>query len=135
MATIIHHTALPFPPPPSPFSHPPAPRFSPPTHESLRIIANLLVLHPAGRNRFAKAGGARAIARALASIDSNGEYIDQKDEGSSVALENLFLLARIGFLVTLERKDAAVTMVDKEDVLDSLVHVSGKCYEKSKLLT
>lgn len=119
LETLYDHTSLPFPPSPSPFSHPPPHPTSPQALEALRILANILVLHPAGRNRFAKAGWAKAIGRALAGKDGDGEYVD--DEGENV--DRLFLLGRIGFLVTMERKDAVGVMVDKEDVVDSLVHV------------
>jgi predicted transcriptional regulator len=38
--------------------------------------------------------------------------------------ERLFLLGRVGFLVTVEREGAVREMVDKEDVVESLVYVS-----------
>ncbi|KAK4688560.1 hypothetical protein P7C73_g1537, partial [Tremellales sp. Uapishka_1] len=108
LETILHHTALPFPPSASPFSHPASAPSSGPALEALRIVANTLVLHAAGRNRFASAGGARAIAKAL------------REEVDSV--DRLFLLGRIGFLVTLERKDAVGMMVDEIYLVDNLVH-------------
>jgi hypothetical protein len=87
--------------------------------EALRILANLLVLHAAGRTKFANAGGARIIARALARKNTE---TPTASTGESVDL--LFLLGRIGFLVTADRKDAVAIMVDKEGVVDSLLLVS-----------
>lgn len=87
------------------------------------MLANLLVLHPAGRSRFAKAGGGEAIARGMAERDRNGKPLFHTTEEEDNT-DRLFLLARIGFLVTMERKDVVEVMVDKEDIIDSLVHVS-----------
>jgi hypothetical protein len=87
--------------------------------EALRILANTLVLHAAGRNRFAKAGGAKAIAKALAGKDGDGDYTEIEEEEN---VDRVFLLARIGFLVTLDRK-GAVGVMEREDVVDSLVYV------------
>ena len=44
-------------------------------------------------------------------------------EGDEVP-ERLFLLGRIGFLITLERGDAVKVMVEREEVIKSLVSVS-----------
>lgn len=117
---LYHHTALPFPLPSSPFSHPSPHPTSPQALEALKVLANILVLHPAGRNRFAKAGGAKVISRALAGKDGDGDSVDEEEE---VNVDRLFLLGRIGFLVTLDRKESVGVMVDKEDVVDSLVYV------------
>lgn len=87
------------------------------------MLANLLVLHPAGRSRFAKAGGGEAIARGMAERDGNGKPLFHTGEEEDHT-DRFFLLARIGFLVTMERKDVVGVMVDKEDIIDSLVHVS-----------
>jgi len=119
--TSLHHTALPISTETS--LHSPLRAVLPNTPhalETLRILANLLVLHAAGRNRFAKAGGAEAIARALAGKDANGNPDGLEDD-----VDRIFLLGRIGFLVTVERAQAVEEMVDKEDVISSLVYVSS----------
>jgi len=38
-------------------------------------------------------------------------------------VDRLFLLARVGFMVALQRKEAVALMVDKEDVLESVSYV------------
>ena len=89
----------------------------------MKILANLLVLHPSAREVFHNLRGARAIARALAGKDGDGDW-DDGESSSEDDMDRLFLLGRIGFLVTLERPDAVGIMVDKEDVVESLVYVS-----------
>lgn len=86
---------------------------SPQTGEALKILANMLVLHPAGRTKFFEAAGAVAVARTLS------ESSTQNEEGHA---EKLFLLGRLGFLVLVERAEAARQMVDN-DVVDALVQV------------
>jgi len=118
---LLFQTSLPFssyrtseaPLPPHPTS--------PQALEALRVLANLLVLHSAGRTRFAKAGGGEAIAKALAGQDGNGGSGNDADEED---VGRLFLLGRIGFLVTIDRKELVKGMVDHEDIVNSLVHVS-----------
>ncbi|WVW85027.1 hypothetical protein I302_107063 [Kwoniella bestiolae CBS 10118] len=114
---LLHHSGLPSPSTFSPSRPPPSP-FSAPARETLKILANLLVLHEGGRNSFASSGGAKAIARALAGKDVNGDEVSYEREEDN--LERLFLLGRLGFLVTIERPRAVGVMVDTEDVVDSL---------------
>jgi hypothetical protein len=132
LPTLLHHSALPFPATVIPFSHPPPPPYSLPALEALKVLANLLVLHAAGRNRFANAGGARAVSLALGGSDAEGEDVvtpawSSTEEGVERERERVFLLARLGFLVTVERKAAVEVMVNKEGLLDSLVYVSHLC--------
>jgi hypothetical protein len=112
MSTILHHTSLPLPAPASPFSNP-APNT--PDHqtsrEALSIVANTCVLHDAGRRELARGGGGLAIAKAL-------------KEGSGTPKERLFLLARLGFLATLGDPRVVPPLVDKEELVESLVTVS-----------
>ena len=119
LSTLLHHTGLPFRARPTPVSRVRPSPSSPQALEALRILANLLVLHSAGRNRFANFRGATAIARALAGKDASGNLDDLSED-----LDRIFLLGRIGFLVTMERKQAVHEMVDKEDLINSLVYVS-----------
>ncbi|OXM75967.1 hypothetical protein C364_06519 [Cryptococcus neoformans Bt63] len=88
---------------------------TPQAHEALKILANMLVLHTAGRIQFFKACGAVAVARALSESST-------QDENNVAYAENLFLLGRLGFLVTMERAEAAKQMVDNE-VVDALVQI------------
>jgi hypothetical protein len=100
------------------------PPYSPQALEALKVLANLLVLHPAGRNRFHNAGGARVTAIALAGKDARGtdhEGLEEKER------ERVFLLGRLGFLVTVERKGAVEIMVDQEGIVESLVYVGFIC--------
>lgn len=92
------------------------------------MIANLLVLHPAGRNRFANAGGALAIGRALRRSALALAANEGAEASGSAQVENVFLLGRIGFLVTVERKAAVEVMVDEEGVVESLVSVRTRYY-------
>lgn len=107
---LLHHTSLPCPPPASPFSRPPNDPEHPTSLESLKILANVLVLHEAARRRFAEIGGGKAVSKAMKDIHPSSE--------------RLFLLSRIGFLVTLENKEVVRGCVDKEHLVDSLVLVS-----------
>nr|ODN92333.1 hypothetical protein L204_05432 [Cryptococcus depauperatus CBS 7855] len=86
------------------------------SREALKVLANLLVLHQVGRLRFFKANGAIAVASALAQTVHEGEVI--KVDGAQA--ETLFLLGRLGFLVVMEKPEAAKDMVDS-NVIDSLV--------------
>ncbi|WVO24978.1 uncharacterized protein IAS62_006361 [Cryptococcus decagattii] len=86
---------------------------SPQPREALKILANMLVLHTAGRTKFFKAAGAVAVARTLS------ESYTQDEEGHA---EKLFLLGRLGFLVLVERAEAARQMVDNK-VVDALVQI------------
>ncbi|WWC96479.1 hypothetical protein V866_003347 [Kwoniella sp. B9012] len=115
---LLHHSGLPFS---SMFSstRPPPTPFSASARETLKILANLLVLHEEGRHVMASSGGAKAIARALAGKDINGEEVVYEKEEDY--LERLFLLGRLGFLVTIERPRAVGVMVDTEDIVESLV--------------
>lgn len=88
---------------------------SPQAREALKILANMLVLHTAGRIEFFKARGAIAVARALSESST-------QDENDAAHAEKLFLLGRLGFLVTVERAEAAKQMVDNE-VVDALVQI------------
>ncbi|OCF75348.1 hypothetical protein I204_04203 [Kwoniella mangroviensis CBS 8886] len=119
---LLHHSGLPFS---STFSHVrPSPLpFSSPARETLKVLANLLVLHEEGRNVMASSGGAKAIARALAGKDVDGEEVLYEKEEDH--LERLFLLGRLGFLVTIERPRAVGVMVDTEDIVESLVGVNA----------
>jgi hypothetical protein len=112
MSTILHHTSLPLPPSASPFSTPPP---NGPDHhtsrEALSIIANTCVLHPAGAKALGRAGGGLAVAKAL-------------KEGTGIPNERLFLLARIGFLATLGSPETVGMLVNKEELVESLVLVS-----------
>ena len=78
------------------------------------------MLHASARDKVAQLGGTRAIARALAGYDTFGDVM-LEDE----LPERLFLLGRIGFLVTLERDEAVKVIVDQEEAIKSLVYVSG----------
>ncbi|WVQ84382.1 hypothetical protein IAT38_006534 [Cryptococcus sp. DSM 104549] len=118
LSTLFFHSVLPFSPAPPPIPQPPAPT-PPPAREALKILANLLVLHAAGRNRFFNAGGAAAVARALAGKGLHGEDVVRAKE-DEVNTERVFLLGRLGFLVTMERPKAVAEMLE-EDVVDSLV--------------
>ncbi|WWD18750.1 hypothetical protein CI109_103204 [Kwoniella shandongensis] len=120
LAILLHHSSLPISPSTTLFKQPPRPPVSSSAREALKILANLLVLHAAGRNRFAAAGGAKAVARALANKGIEGEDLILGEEEENV--ERLFLLGRLGFLVTIERPKAVGIMVDEEDVVISLVH-------------
>ena len=116
---ILFHTSVPRQPLPSPPSREPPLPTSPPALEALRILANLLVLHPGGRKAFARAGGAISVAKALAGKNWEGIL-----EVEVELPDRLFLLARVGFLVTVERTEAVEIMVEREDVVDSLAYVS-----------
>nr|XP_019013018.1 uncharacterized protein I206_02515 [Kwoniella pini CBS 10737]OCF51799.1 hypothetical protein I206_02515 [Kwoniella pini CBS 10737] len=120
---LLYHSGLPFT---SSFSSnhstpalAPEP-YSTTARETLKILANLLVLHEQGRNIFASSGGAKAISRALAGKDINEEEINHEKEEDYI--ERLFLLSRLGFLITINRPRAVSVMVDTEDVIDSLVN-------------
>lgn len=96
--------------------------------ESLKILANTLLMHEKARQRFASIGGARSIADALAPQRTGWDRIDGSSESSGAKtaryMEQLFLLGRIGFLVSLEQPDVVQTAVDKGDIVNSLCHVS-----------
>ncbi|ORX37095.1 guanine nucleotide exchange factor [Kockovaella imperatae] len=101
---------------------------SPHALEALRILANLLVLHPEARESFTELGGGRAIAQALAGLDGEGQVIpgceDEEDpeELYEIGTERLFLLGRLGFLATIDRSAAVKMMVDEEDLNKSLAY-------------
>lgn len=107
---LLHHTALPLPPPASPFSHPPNDAEHPTSLEALRVLANVLVLHDAARRKFAEIGGGKAIVKALKAGHSS--------------TDRLFLLGRVGFLVTMDRREVVRQAVDREGLVESLVLVS-----------
>lgn len=112
MRTILHHTCLPLPPSASPFStQPPNGPDHHTSREALSIIANTCVLHTAGTKALGKAGGGLAVTKAL-------------KEGTSLSNERLFLLARLGFLATLGAPETVGVLVDKEELVESLVLVS-----------
>ena len=69
------------------------------------------MLHTAGTKALGRAGGALAVAKAL-------------KEGTSLSNERLFLLARLGFLATLGAPETVGVLVDKEELVESLVLVS-----------
>ncbi|WWC88355.1 uncharacterized protein L201_003265 [Kwoniella dendrophila CBS 6074] len=115
---LLHHSGLPIQSTFSPSRSSPTP-FSLPARETLKILANLLVLHEEGRNKFASSSGAKAVARALARKDINGDGITYEKEEDNT--ERLFLLGRLGFLVTINRSRAVGVMVDTENIVDSLV--------------
>ena len=124
--TILFHSSLPSPPPsllPSSSSHGirPSPA-SAQALEALKIIANLLVLHAESRRTFAELGGGSVVAQALAGLDGDRNVIS--DDEVIEHSERLFLLGRIGFLVTLERGKVVAEMVEEEDVIKSLAYVS-----------
>ncbi|WWC62884.1 uncharacterized protein I303_105482 [Kwoniella dejecticola CBS 10117] len=116
---LLHHSGLPFASSFSPDRPPPVP-YSAPAREALKILANVLVLHEQGRSLFASSGGAKAVARALAGKDAKEERVVYDKEEDH--LERLFLLGRLGFLVTIERPRAVGVMVDTEGTVESLVH-------------
>lgn len=120
LKTLFHHTALPFPPPSSPFSHPPPERHSLHALEALRILGNLLIIHPTARNRVAAAGLPKAVALALANRSGDGEYLEDEDEN----IDRVFLVSRVGFLVTVGRQQSVKTMVDEDEIIESLAYVS-----------
>ena len=68
--------------------------------EALKVLANLLVLHPISRKRFARVDGPKSVAQRLRTCKLED-------------VERLFLLARIGFLATVERPDAVRAMMDE----------------------
>ncbi|KAL7420474.1 hypothetical protein Q5752_004424 [Cryptotrichosporon argae] len=111
LTTVLFHAALRVPAGPD-IASPPAParpsHTSPHALEALRVLANTLVLHPAGRRRLAVLGGGAAVAAALTEADS----LDNADR--------LFLLGRVGFLVTVER-GAAIQEMMEGSVVESLV--------------
>ncbi|RXK35786.1 hypothetical protein M231_06972 [Tremella mesenterica] len=117
LQTILYHTSLPGPPRKSLLAPSVRSPTSPTAFEALRILANLLVLHAEGRDNFARADGASIVAKALAGRAWDGELEVEFDSP-----DRLFLLGRIGFLITLERKEAVETMVVKEDLVSSLVY-------------
>jgi hypothetical protein len=109
--------------------------------ETLKILANLLVLHPIARKRVTRAGGCRAVVRALAGVDTAcasaalagteaGEAVRAEGEREEVYLEGedtperVFLLARLLFLMTAGEDGLVRELVGKEDVVDALVYVS-----------
>ena len=109
--------------------------------ETLKILANLLVLHPIARKRVTRAGGCRAVVRALAGTDTAcpsaalaateaGEAVQAEHDGREVYLEGedtperVFLLARLLFLMTAGEDGLVRELVGKEDVVDALVYVS-----------
>jgi hypothetical protein len=122
--TILHHTSLPLLPPTLPMS----PQLSPTALEAMKILANLLVLHPAGRNRFAKLDGGKLIAEELRSGGDDGDWSESR-------VERVFLLGRIGFLVTMERRESVGVMVDEGDLVESLVYVSCSTIMCAKSMT
>ncbi|OCF35034.1 hypothetical protein I316_03074 [Kwoniella heveanensis BCC8398] len=117
---LLHHSSLPCPSVFSASRRPPPLPTSAPAREALKVLANLLVLHAEARNLFASSGGAKAVGRALAGKNADNEDITLGNEDENT--ERLFLLGRLGFLVTLERPRAVGVMVDTEDVVDSLVN-------------
>lgn len=96
--------------------------------EALKILANLLLLHESARHRFASLGGALAISGALTPRWTGWDWPDNSSESalahSARYAERLFLLGRLGFLVTLERPRAVQAAVDTGDIVNSLCHVS-----------
>lgn len=119
LRTLHFHSGLPFHSS-APASLPSPGPYSPPALEALKVLANLLLLHAAGRDCFSKAGGAEAVARALAGKDAAGNLIEIVEDKES---ERVFLLGRLGFLVTLQRREAVRAMVDTEDLVESMVYV------------
>lgn len=117
-ATLLHHTALPFPPSPSPFSQPPPPPTSPAALEALRCLANLVLLHDSAKDAFILSGGTKAVARALAGKTQDGGLIEEDTP------DRLFLLGRIGFVLTQLHRDTIRGMVEKEDLAESLAYVN-----------
>ncbi|EIW67595.1 hypothetical protein TREMEDRAFT_33211, partial [Tremella mesenterica DSM 1558] len=117
LQTILYHTSLPGPPRKSLLAPVVRSPTSPTALEALRILANLLVLHAEGRENFSRADGALIVAKALAGRAWDGELEVEFDSP-----DRLFLLGRIGFLITLDRKEAVETMVVKEDLVSSLVY-------------
>lgn len=109
---LLHHTSLPLPPPASPFSHSPNDPEHPTSLEALKILANVLVLHDAARRKCGQIGVGKAVSQALRDIHPS--------------TERLFLLGRVGFLVTMDKGEVVRSCVDKEGLVDSLVLVN--CY-------
>lgn len=101
LAPLVYHTGLPFD---SSTNQP----TTPPALEAQRALANTLVLHAGARKRLAMMGGAQATCRALA---------------EPLPKDRLFLVCRIGFLVTADGfgvKD----MVEGGDIVNRIVYVS-----------
>lgn len=83
-------------------------------------MANLLVLHPEAREAFVQAGAGKALALALAGRDAQGELLlGEEIDGP----ERIFLLARLGFLITVEKGEVVRYMVDSGDIVESLCYV------------
>lgn len=84
------------------------------------MLANALVLHPQAREGFAKLQGGVMIARAL-----RGQTGQVGDGGMTeeIEVERLFLLGRLGFLVTIDRATTIREMVDEEELVGSLSKV------------
>lgn len=104
LSTLAYHSGLPF----DSTTNQPA---SPPALEAQRALANTLVLHAPARKRLAMMGGPQAICRALA---------------EPLPTDRLFLVCRIGFLVTTDGigvKD----MVESGDIVNRIVYVSCFC--------
>nr|WVH01956.1 guanine nucleotide exchange factor [Naematelia aurantialba] len=118
LEVLVHHAGLPnirtpaTSPSPSPSPSSPSRSASSPCApsalEAMRTLANVLVLHPDGRDNFAALGGGRLVARALAD-----------DE---IGTDRLFLLGRVGFLVTIQRAVTVRELVNSEGLVDSLVY-------------
>jgi hypothetical protein len=81
------------------------------------VIANTCVLHTAGTKALGRAGGGLAVTKAL-------------KEGTGISNERLFLLARLGFLATIGAPETVGLLVDKEELVESLVLVSYSLEEQ-----
>jgi hypothetical protein len=85
-------------------------------------MANLLVLHPGAKDAFGQVGGVKALSRALAGKDSQNVFMPE--EVGFNGPDRVFLLARLAFLSTMERREAVRGMVELDDVVGSLIYVS-----------
>lgn len=104
LSTIAYHTCLAFP------GRGRGSGFAttPPALEALRVLQNTLVLHPIARKKLTRMGGAEAVMQALA---------------DDVGADRMFLLARIGFLLTMDVPDVVASLIEKESAIPRLVYV------------
>lgn len=134
MSTLLHHTCIAPPTPPpsnfksnqasssrtkSPSSKTTVPEIDPLTTqaalEATRVLANALVLHPSAREQLTQLDGGMLLSRAMQAGSEGGKQIDA---------DRLFLLGRVGFLMTVDRAEVVREMVDSEDVVESLAEVN-----------
>lgn len=101
LSTLAYHSGL-------PFESTTDQSATPPALEAQRALANTLVLHAPARRRLALMGAPQAISRALA---------------EPLPTDRLFLVCRIGFLVTVDGIGVK-EMVESGDIVNRIVQVS-----------